>query len=52
VAQIRRTPSLEYAEDAPSPGAISARLFPTSAKMTVPGVRADVREGVRGATKL
>jgi hypothetical protein len=52
VAQIRRIPSPEYTDAAPSPGAISARLFPSNGgATTIPGVVADSRNGVRGATK-
>lgn len=52
IAQIRREPSPEYGESAPSAGAISARLFPPNGKTTVPGVVPETREGVRGATKV
>lgn len=54
VAQIVKHKSDEYGEDAPSAGAVSARLFPTSGKTTVegiePGTAADGK--IRGATKL
>lgn len=51
VAEIRRRPSPEYADSPPSGGAIAARLFPASGRMTVPGVSPEVRDGVRGASK-
>ncbi|EYR65083.1 hypothetical protein N866_15310 [Actinotalea ferrariae CF5-4] len=54
VSQIARVPSADYpAGSPPSQGAIAARLFPrTGRPTTVPGVRAEIREGRRGATRL
>lgn len=49
IAEIRRRPSPEYADTAPSSGAISARLFPASGRTTVAGVVPETRNGVRGA---
>jgi hypothetical protein len=52
VAEIRGHKSAEYGDSAPSAGAISARLFPTSGKTTVEGITPGQNEkGVRGATK-
>lgn len=53
IQQIRNTPSPEYGNEAPSAGAISARLFPsTGSRTTVPDVVAERENGVRGARKL
>jgi len=54
IAEISRIPSEEYPHGSPpSQGAISARLFPGSgAPTTVPGVRAEIVGGRRGATRL
>lgn len=52
ISQIRATFSPEYAGTTPSAGAISYRLFPPNGTSTVPGVRPDTRNGVRGAVKL
>jgi hypothetical protein len=52
VAEIRTHKSTEYGDDAPSAGAISARLFPASGKVSLNGVTPGQNEkGVRGATK-
>jgi hypothetical protein len=51
VAEIRRRPSPEYPDNPPSGGAITARLFPAGRTTTVPGVRPEVRAGVRGASR-
>lgn len=52
IQQIRNTPSPEYGDEAPSAGAISARLFPANGSpTTVPGVVAERANGVRGARK-
>jgi len=52
VAEIRTHKSAEYGDDAPSAGAISARLFPASGKVSLNGVTPGQNEkGVRGATK-
>jgi hypothetical protein len=52
VAEIRATKSEEYGDDAPSAGAISARLFPKSGKVSVEGIIPGENEkGVNGATK-
>lgn len=40
VAEIAKFKSTEYGEDSPSQGAISARLFPESGKLTVEGITA------------
>lgn len=52
ISEIRAVQSDEYGTDAPSAGAVSARLFPASGKCTVEGVipGAD-SEGNRGARK-
>lgn len=53
VAEIKATPSEEYGTDSPSPGAISARLFPKSGKLSVEGIQPGQNDkGVNGATKL
>jgi hypothetical protein len=53
VAEIRSHKSAEYGDDAPSAGAISARLFPTSGKTTVVGIEPGQNDkGVRGALKV
>jgi len=54
IAEISRVPSDDYpAGSPPSRGAISARLFPKGDRSTtVPGVRADIVNGRRGATRL
>lgn len=52
VSKIQHHLSPEYGANLPSAGAISARLFPKSGRMTVPGVTADQRNGLRGATKI
>lgn len=52
VAEIRAVKSPEYGDDAPSAGAISARLFPKSGKVTLAGViPGENDKGVNGATK-
>jgi hypothetical protein len=52
IAQIRAFVSEEYGENPPSAGAISARLFPTSGKCTLTGVRPEVNEkNNKGAVK-
>jgi len=53
IAEIRKHQSEEYGpNDSPSPGAISARLFPRSGKVTVDGIRPDTQNGKKGAVKL
>lgn len=53
VAEIRATKSEEYGDDAPSAGAISARLFPKSGKVSVEGIiPGENDKGVNGATKV
>jgi len=52
VSEIQHHLSPEYGVDMPSAGAISARLFPASGRMTVPGITAGQRGGIRGATKV
>lgn len=53
IAEIAKFRSSEYPEGDVSPGAVSARLFPSSGKMTVEGVRPGENEsGKRGAFKL
>lgn len=52
VGQIRSHRSEEYGDEFPSAGAISARLFPSSGRCTVPGVEPGENErGVRGARR-
>ena len=52
VREIRRHRSDEYGDEFPSAGAISARLFPSSGRCTVPGVEPGENErGVRGARR-
>jgi hypothetical protein len=53
VAQIRAFKSSEYGDDAPSAGAISARLFPTreGAVCTIEGIEPGTNESTRGAFK-
>lgn len=52
VAEIRKHESDEYGKDSPSAGAISARLFPKSGKVSVEGVTPGQNDkGVKGATK-
>lgn len=52
VADIRKFASSEYGSGEASPGAISARLFPKSGKVTVEGVTPATNEkGVKGAIK-
>lgn len=50
-SEIAKRPSREYAGTQPSTGAISARLFPSSGRTTLVGVRPDTVGGVRGARK-
>jgi hypothetical protein len=52
INEIRKIGSPEYGDSAPSAGAISARLFPASGIMTIPGIMAEMRNGIRGASKL
>lgn len=53
IAEIRKHQSEEYgANDSPSPGAISARLFPKSGNVTVEGIKPDTQNGKKGAVKL
>lgn len=53
VAEIRKHTSAEYGQDSPSAGAVSARLFPKSGKVTIPGVEPGTNDkGVKGATKV
>lgn len=52
VAEIRAVKSDEYGDEAPSAGAISARLFPKSGKVSISGViPGENDKGVNGATK-
>ena len=52
VREIRAHRSDEYGDEFPSAGAISARLFPSSGRCTVPGVEPGENErGVRGARR-
>lgn len=52
VGQIRSHRSEEYGDEFPSAGAISARLFPSSGRCTVPGVEpGENGRGVRGARR-
>ncbi|MFC9519175.1 DUF262 domain-containing protein [Nocardiaceae bacterium NPDC056970] len=53
IGEIRKIPSLQYpANDLPSAGAISARLFPgNGSPTTVPGVIGAIVDGRRGARK-
>lgn len=52
VAEIRAVKSDEYGDDAPSAGAVSARLFPKSGKVSIDGViPGENDKGVNGATK-
>lgn len=53
VGQIRSHRSEEYGDEFPSAGAISARLFPSSGRCTVPGVEPGENDrGVRGARRI
>lgn len=53
IAEIAKFTSTEYGDDPPSSGAISARLFPKTGKMTVEGIEAGQDENSRkGARKL
>jgi hypothetical protein len=54
VAQIAAHKSEEYGDDKPSPGAISARLFPASGKCTVEGIEPGTggEKNQRGARKV
>lgn len=54
ISQISRIPSSEYpAGRPPSQGALSARLFPRDGRpSSVPGVRPEIVDGRRGATRL
>ncbi|MBN1091957.1 DUF262 domain-containing protein [Blastococcus sp. TML/M2B] len=53
VREIRAHRSDEYGDEFPSAGAISARLFPSSGRCTVPGVEPGENErGVRGARRI
>lgn len=53
ISEIRAVKSDEYGDDAPSAGAVSARLFPASGNCTVAGVTpGQDAEGNRGATKV
>lgn len=53
IQQISRTKSPEYGDDAPSPGAISARLFPRDGRpSSIAGVEPARDGGVRGAKKV
>lgn len=51
IAEIRNTRSDEYGDNPPSAGAISARLFPRSGKVTVEGVTPETQNGKKGAVK-
>lgn len=52
IAAIRNAKSPEYGDDLPSAGAISARLFPKSGKVTIEGVEPAEVEGKKGARKV
>lgn len=53
IAQIVKTRSDEYGDDRPSPGAISARLFPVDPARQVRGFLMPMTlGGVRGAIKV
>jgi hypothetical protein len=53
IAEIRNHQSEEYGTDSPSAGAISARLFPASGKVTIEGVEPATNEkGNKGARKV
>lgn len=58
INDIVKTPSDEYGNESPSPGAVSARLFPDKAdptdgtKCTVPGVHGVINTDGRKAAKL
>jgi hypothetical protein len=54
ISEIRNERSDEYGDDAPSAGAISARLFPPNDKpstMLKYGIRPDTQNGKKGAVK-
>ena len=51
IAEIKNHKSAEYGDDSPSQGAIQARLFPKSGKVTVPGIAAAEQGGKKGAVK-
>lgn len=52
IAEIGKYTSSEYGDDHPSPGAISARLFPPSGKCTIEGIVPDMEDGRKGARKV
>ncbi|MBD7979486.1 DUF262 domain-containing protein [Oerskovia merdavium] len=52
ISEISKISTPAYPVKSPSPGALSARLFPQGRETTVAGVRPDMQRGVRGATKL
>lgn len=51
IAEIRKHESSEYGTNPPSAGAISARLFPKSGKVSVEGISATTQDGKKGAVK-
>lgn len=51
IAEIRKANTSEYGDDHPSAGAISARLFPKSGKVTLEGVTPAKQDGKNGAVK-
>jgi hypothetical protein len=52
IAEIRKATTAEYGDDHPSAGAISARLFPKSGKVTLPeGITPAQQDGKNGAVK-
>jgi hypothetical protein len=52
VSEIVNTRSDEYGDVPVSPGAVSARLFPSSGKCTVPGVEGATENGAKGGRKV
>lgn len=51
IAEIRNHESSEYGTNPPSAGAISARLFPKSGKVSVEGIGSTTQDGKKGAVK-
>lgn len=51
IAEIRKHESSEYGSNPPSAGAISARLFPKSGKVSVEGITPTTQGGKKGAVK-
>lgn len=55
IAEIVNKRSDEYGDAKPSPGAVSARLFPTGSRessMIAKGIQPDTRDGKKGAIKV